>query len=154
MNDLKPTERADADAIEASLELAAERGGDLSPRVYERLFERQPEMQALFWRDSNNSIRGEMLAKVFEAILDFIGPRTYAHHLIETEVITHEGYDVPRAVFATFFGIVAEVVAESCGADWTPAMEGAWRRILADLDHYVTQRGQISPSPAPLPAGA
>ncbi len=146
MSDLKPTDRADADAVEASLELAAERGGDLAPRVYARLFERQPDMLALFWRDSNHSIKGEMLAKVFEAILDFIGPRTYAHHLIETEVITHEGYDVPRNVFATFFGIVAEVVRETCAGDWTPAMDGAWKRTLADLDHYVAQRG-----PVPVP---
>jgi hemoglobin-like flavoprotein len=152
VNDLEPTGRADADAVEASLELAAERGGDLAPAVYARLFERQPQMQALFWRDSNNGIRGEMLAKVFEAILDFIGPRTYAHHLIETEVVTHEGYDVPRNVFATFFGIVAEVVRETCGADWTPAMDGAWKRTLADLDHYVTQRDRVL-APAPAPAG-
>jgi hemoglobin-like flavoprotein len=140
MNDLQPTDPADAAAVEASLELAAERGGDLAPAVYARLFERQPQMQALFWRDGNDAIKGEMLAKVFEAILDFIGARSYAHNLIETEVITHEGYDVPRQVFATFFGIVAEVVAETCSEAWTPAMEGAWKRTLADLDHYVTQR--------------
>ena len=42
--DLQPTDPADAAAIEASLELAAERGGDLAPAVYARLFERQPEM--------------------------------------------------------------------------------------------------------------
>ena len=144
MSDLRPTETADAVAIEASLELAAQRGGDLSPPVYERLFAREPAMRALFWRDSNGAIKGEMLAKVFEAILDFIGPRAYAHHLIETEVVTHEGYDVPRAVFATFFGIVEEIVRETCAADWTPAMEAAWTRTLADLDHYVAQRGRVT----------
>jgi hemoglobin-like flavoprotein len=131
------TEAAHAAAVEASLEIAAERGGDLSPRVYERLFERQPQMMALFWRDTTDAIKGEMLAKVFEAILDFIGERRYADHLIETEVVTHEGYDVPRNVFATFFGIVEEIVRETCGPDWTHAMEEAWRRLLADLDHYV-----------------
>lgn len=144
MNDLRPTAPADAAAIEASLEMAAERGGDLAPRVYERLFVREPAMQALFWRDSNGAIKGEMLAKVFEAILDFIGPRAYAHHLIETEVVTHEGYDVPRGVFATFFGIVEEVVRETCGADWTPAMDAAWKRTLADLDHYVASPGRAA----------
>jgi len=143
MNDLAPTDPADAAAIEASLELAAERGGDLSARVYGRLFAREPAMQALFWRDTSGAIKGEMLAKVFEAILDFIGPRAYAHHLIETEVVTHEGYEVPRGVFATFFGIVAEVVQETCGADWTPAMGAAWARVLAGLDHYVAQRGRV-----------
>jgi hemoglobin-like flavoprotein len=144
MNDLRPTAPADAAAIEASLELAAERGGDLAPSVYARLFAREPAMEALFWRDGNGAIKGEMLAKVFEAILDFIGARAYAHHLIETEVVTHEGYDVPRGVFATFFGIVAEVVRETCGADWTPAMDAAWKRLLADLDHYVALRGRVA----------
>ena len=143
MNNLAPTSAADAAAIEASLELAAERGGDLAPAVYARLFERQPQMLALFWRDGNDAIKGEMLAKVFEAILDFIGPRRYAHNLIETEVVTHEGYDVPREVFATFFGVVGEVVAQTCGADWTSAMAAAWKRLLADRGHFVAQRGRV-----------
>ena len=138
------TDPAHADAIERSLEIAAERGGDLTPIVYARLFERQPEMKLLFWRDTDNSIKGEMLMRVFEAILDFIRARQYAHHLIQTEVITHAGYDVPPEVFATFFGLVAEVVEETCGPDWTPAMARAWRRTLADLDYYVTHPDQVA----------
>lgn len=134
------TDPADASAIEASLEIAAERGGDLTQVVYARLFERQPEMKLLFWRDKNDAIKGEMLMRVFEAILDFVRDRQFADHLIQTEVVTHAGYDVPPDVFATFFGLVAEVVEEVCGADWSPAMARAWRRTLADLDAYVTRR--------------
>jgi len=133
-----PTDPADADAIEQSLEIAGERGGDLTAVVYARLFERQPDMQALFWRDTTGAIQGEMLMKVFEAILDFVRARRYADHLIQTEIVTHAGYDVPPDVFATFFRLVAEVVEEICGPDWSPAMAQAWRRVLADLDHYVT----------------
>jgi len=138
------TDPRDAEAIEASLEIAAERGGDLTPIVYERLFERQPEMKALFWRDTSHAIKGEMLMRVFEAILDFIGARKYADHLIQTEVITHAGYDVPPVVFAIFFGLVAEVVQEVCGPDWSPAMASAWKRTLADLDYYVTHPEQVA----------
>lgn len=133
------TDPADAEAIEESLALAGERSGDLTPRVYAQLFARQPQMEALFWRDVKGAIRGEMLMRVFEAILDFIGERRYADHMIEAEVVTHEGYDVPREVFATFFGVVAENVEEACGPDWTPTMAGAWRRLLADLDSYVNR---------------
>src|SRR6201998_1924876 len=97
-----PTDPAHAKAIEQSLEIAAARGGDLTPIVYARLFERQPQMQALFWRDNNGAVKGEMLMRVFEAIFDFIGARKYADHLIQTEVVTHAGYDVPPDVFATF----------------------------------------------------
>lgn len=139
-----PTDPADADAIERSLEIAGERGGDLTAAVYARLFERQPEMKALFWRDTSDAIKGEMLMRVFEAILDFIRARQFADHLIQTEVVTHAGYDVPPTVFATFFGLVAEIVREACGPAWTPAMTEAWRRTLADLDHYVTHTQQVT----------
>lgn len=131
------TDPADAQAIELSLEIAAERGGDLTDAVYSRLFARQPDMELLFWRDTQGTIRGEMLARSFEAIFDFIGERKFADHLIQTEVINHAGYDVPPSVFATFFGIVAEVVEETCSSQWTPAMAAAWGRTLVDLDRYV-----------------
>ena len=139
-----PTDPADADAIEESLGIAAERGGDLTPIVYARLFERQPKMKALFWRDTSDAVKGEMLMRTFEAILDFIRARRFADHLIQTEVVTHAGYDVPPDVFATFFPLIAEVVEEICGPDWTPAMAQAWRRTLAELDHYVTHPDQLA----------
>lgn len=138
------TDPVDAEAIEKSLEIAAERGGDLTPVVYARLFDRQPEMKLLFWRDKTEAIRGEMLMRTFEAILDFIGPRQFADHLIKTEVVNHAGYDVPPDVFATFFGLIAEVVKETCGPDWSPAMESAWRRTLVDLDRFVVHPERVA----------
>ncbi|MGA0599530.1 globin domain-containing protein [Caulobacter sp. KR2-114] len=134
---MTPTSPADAQLIEKSLEIAGERGGDLTAVVYARLFARQPDMEALFWRDGNGAIKGEMLMRVFEAILDFIGPRKFADHMIGTEVVTHAGYDVPPDVFATFFGLVADVIGETCGPDWSGPMAEAWGRLLADLDAYV-----------------
>lgn len=123
--------------IEASLELAAERCGDLTPLVYARVFERHPEMKPHFWRDSDDAIKGEMLSRTFAAILDFVGERTYADHMILTEMVTHEGYDVPRQVFATFFGFVRDAVREVAGADWTPGFERAWNELLAQIDDYI-----------------
>jgi hypothetical protein len=127
---------AHAAEIELSLERLAEHG-DPTAAVYARLFAEQPAMQALFWRDEDGKIRGEMLARVFDALLDFIGPRRYADHMIGCEIVTHEGYDVPRDVFATFFGVVAATAAEILGPDWTPGMESAWRALLAEVDAYV-----------------
>lgn len=101
-------------------------------------------MEALFWRDAGGLIKGEMLMRVFEAILDFIGERRYADRLIQCEVVTHDGYDVPPEVFATFFGVVGEVVRETCGAAWTTALDGAWERLLADLHFYVTHPSQAA----------
>ena len=131
-----------AELIEATFELAAERCEDLTPFVYERLFRQSPEMKPHFWRDTNGAIKGEMLARVIEAIFDFIGERKYANHLIQCEVVTHAGYDVPPEVFATFFGTVAETLKELLGAEWTTETEAAWRSLLADLDFYVKHPDQ------------
>jgi hemoglobin-like flavoprotein len=131
------TDPADRTLIEASLEMAAVAGGDLTPLVYARLFAAQPGAEALFWRDKTGQIRGEMLARVFEAILDFIGERQYADHLIQTSVVIHTEYGVPPDVFRTFFAVVAETVREVAGAQWTPDIAAAWTRLLNELDAYV-----------------
>ena len=128
---------ADATLITQSLEIASERGGDLTGAVYARLFSERPDLEPLFVMDTDGAVRGEMLSRVFDAILDFIGPRAYAHNLIHAEASNHDGYNVPRDVFTLFFRIVADVVCEACGEDWTGAMSEAWRRLQLDIEAYT-----------------
>ena len=130
--------------IVASFERAAELCDDLTPLVYDRLFADHPDMRALFVRDTDGSVRGEMLARVIEAILDFIDQRAYAAHLIQCEVITHEGYGTPPEVFRLFFSYVAKAIEALIGADWTVETEAAWRVLLDDLDFYVTHPDQAA----------
>ena len=127
----------DAAAVVSSLGIAAERGGDLTQAVYARLFARQPDMRPLFVLDRNDAVKGEMLARAFDAILDFIGERRYGHRLILSEAVNHEGYNVPREAFAMFFTVVAETVREACGPHWSDAMADAWARLNADLGAYI-----------------
>ena len=132
----------DTDAITLSLELAGEACPDLSPVVYARLFAQHPEMEAMFIRDTNGAIRGEMLARVFELILDFIDRRSYSAHMIQCEVVTHDGYGVPPDVFAIFFGTVRDGLKQVLAAGWTEAMETAWSELLEQLDFYVKHPDQ------------
>jgi len=132
------TSEADAALITDSLAAAAERGGDLTSAVYERLFRERPDLEALFILDKNGAVRGEMLSRVFDAILDFIGARSYAHNLIGAEATTHEGYLVPRDAFAMFFAIVRNEVRQASGPHWTDATEEAWTRLLIDIARYTT----------------
>jgi hemoglobin-like flavoprotein len=127
----------DAALITQSLEIASERGGDLTSAVYARLFRDRPELEALFVMDRDGAVRGEMLSRVFDAILDFIGERAYAHNLIHAEASNHDGYNVPRDVFALFFTTVADTVEEACGDVWSTDMSQAWKRLLNALDAYI-----------------
>jgi hemoglobin-like flavoprotein len=128
---------AQAASIEASLERVAELCDDPTPVVYERLFAAHPHMRPYFWRDTNGAIKGEMLSRTFAAILDFVGDRRYADHMIGTEMITHEGYDVPREVFSTFFSVVRDAAREILGAEWTAEFEAAWEAMLVEIDGYA-----------------
>ncbi|WP_188763498.1 globin [Sandarakinorhabdus glacialis] len=141
----------DPAAIESSLTLAADRAGDPTPLVYARLFAQHPEMAELFCQDRSNAVKGEMLTRVFEAILDFIGPRNYADHLIRSEGAAHDAYGVPPAVFTTFFKVIADTLSDTLsdilGPDWTHEFETAWQSLLLDLE-------ALTPSVTPAKAGA
>ena len=140
-----------AGLIETSFELAAERCEDLTPLVYERLFRQQPDMAPLFCMDTNGQARGEMLSQVIRAILDFVGERHYAATFIQSEAMNHEGYDVPPAVFGTFFVVLADTLREVLGDQWTAAMNTAWRDLLVELDYYVTHTNQFETARAAAP---
>jgi len=128
--------------ITTSLELVAERCPDLTPLVYARLFAEHPQLEVLFWRDTTNAIKGEMLAKVFEIILDFIGDNLYAARMIQCEVVTHTDYDVPPDIFRIFFGVVAATIQDQLGNDWTADSAAGWTKLLADIDYFVTHPDQ------------
>ena len=128
----------EAGAIAASLDRVAERCGDPAPQVYARLFAQSPQMEALFVRDTDGAVRGQMLYQVLESLLDFEGAGAYGANLIRCEVINHENLGVPPEVFASFFATVMETFRDLLGEDWTPAFESAWARLLARINEVVT----------------
>ena len=63
----------DTDIIAACLALVAERVGDPTPLVFQRLLAENPEIEALFVRGTGGLVRGEMMAVTLEALLDCAG---------------------------------------------------------------------------------
>ena len=120
------------------LELVAERAGDPSPLVFGRLFQENPEIEALFVRDTAGLVRGEMMAVTLEALLDCAGGDAYAASLVEIERVNHVGLGVEPEVFDTFFRVGMAVFQEILGDDWTGEMDTAWRRVLARFPHALT----------------
>ena len=125
--------------IQHSFELAAERCEDLTPAVYRRLFREHPEAEAMFRREAGDLVKGSMLALAIDAIMDFAGDRRGPFRMIECEVQSHDAYGTPRKLFGEFFGVIADTMREILGADWSPEIEHAWRRLLAELDQVVAQ---------------
>ncbi|WP_310497561.1 globin [Sandarakinorhabdus sp.] len=125
--------------IEASFAAAIAAAGDPVPLVYARLFAMHPGMEAEFWRDRSGAIRGEMLTRVFEAIMDMAGPQQWARLYIESEAVTHDNYGISRHVFADFFPLVAATIRDAAGSALTPAMVAAWDDLLSEVSDMIAQ---------------
>jgi len=130
---------APSNLIAHSFELAAERCEDLTPLVYRRLFQQHPEAEPMFRREANDLVKGSMLALTIDAMLDFAGERTGHFRMIQCEVQSHDAYGTPRELFGKFFGVIADTMRELLGNDWSPEIEDAWRKLLGEIDRFVTQ---------------
>lgn len=128
----------DAEIIADCLERVAERAGDPAPLVFARLFAENPDIEALFVRDTAGLVRGEMMATTMEALLDSADGDSYAVGLVEIERVNHVGLGVEPEVFDTFFRVVMTVFREILGEDWTDETDAAWRRVLARFPHALT----------------
>ena len=125
--------------IQQSFELAAERCEDLTPLVYCRLFREHPEAKAMFRTDGSELVKGSMLALTIEAMLDFAGERSGNFRMIECEVTSHDAYGTPRELFVAFFGVIAATLREVVGDDWSPEIDQAWQRLLAEIAGVVAR---------------
>jgi hemoglobin-like flavoprotein len=130
---------APANLIQHSFELAAERCEDLTPLVYRRLSREYPETQTMFRSEGADLVKGSMLALTIDAILDFVGDRTGHFRMIECEVSSHDAYGTPRELFIAFFGVIAATLRDILGAEWSPEIDGAWRKLLDEIEGVVTQ---------------
>ena len=120
-----------SDALAASLDLVAERVGDPTTLVYDRLFAQQPEMRDLFVNDHSGQARGHMLQMVLETLTNMAEGAAWPANMIRAERINHDQIGVPFDVFATFFTVVHETFRDAAGEGWTREMEDAWTHVLA-----------------------
>jgi hemoglobin-like flavoprotein len=124
---------ADAKLILSTLEAVAERAGDPTPLIYQRLFADHPELERLFAMDRDGSVRGSMVETAITCILDHVGPRLSSPGILFATRQHHQGYGVPDDRFDAFFVAVRDTFREILGAEWTTAVDASWREMLADF---------------------
>lgn len=120
-------------AVAKSLELAGDCMGDPTLAVYERLIAIRPEFEALFVLDSDFSVRGEMLSRVFEMVLDVANDGELVEPLLQAEFYNHCGYGVPPEQFLLMFDVVRDEIKQRLGSLWTSEMDFAWNGVLTRL---------------------
>jgi hemoglobin-like flavoprotein len=121
------------DAVIRSLEAAAGQG-DPGPVVYARLFAAYPELEALFVRDRDGSVRGHMFQEMINALVDLRADNVYGANLFRIERVNHEQLGVKPEIYPAIFAILRDVVRDMAAQSWTADMEQAWSGLLAQVD--------------------
>jgi len=125
--------RDDATVITDTMERVAERVGDPTPLIFERLVVEIPEVEDLFIRDNDGLVRGQMFQVTMESLLDYLGDRSYGANLIRIERVNHQGLGVEPEMFDRFYLTVMATFKDVLGGEWTAEMETVWSRVIGEL---------------------
>ena len=123
--------------ISDSLELYAERHGDMAPRVYERFFELNPEAGALM-EYSDEHMRGRMFASLLELFLsdEHLGLSGYLNWELENHI---KAYSATTAMYESLFQSMQDVLDKDLGAEWRSEWQQAWANWVERVMEQVTE---------------
>lgn len=125
-----------AESILGTLERASEIA-DPGPLMYELLFNSHPDMEKLFWRDKDGSIRGHMFQELVAALMDLLGPNNYGENLLRIECTNHEQLGVPPDIYPCAFSSLRDALKQILREGWTETDEGAWQDLLATINEKL-----------------
>jgi hypothetical protein len=128
---------SNADLILNSLETFATREGNPAPAIYKRLFAGHPEFEALFLMDTDGGVRGSMLQQAFDCLIDVAEGGNMARVILGSERVNHESYGVPDNLFDGFFVAIRDSAKASLEGNWTPEVDAAWSRLLAQTSELA-----------------
>ncbi len=111
--------------LRASFVLVAERQPFLTRRFYAILFERHPELRALFGRHSARA-QEEMLGKALEAVLENLESSAWLTGTLEALGAKHVSYGVTDEMYPLVGAALLAALGEAAGEAWTPELEAEW----------------------------
>ena len=123
--------------ISDSLELYAERHGDMAHRVYKRFFELYPEAAALM-EYSDEYMRGRMFASMLELFLsdEHLEPGGYLTWELENHI---KAYSATTAMYESLFQSMRDVLDNDLGARWRSEWQEAWASRIGCIMEHVKQ---------------
>ena len=117
-------------SIVESMELLAERAGDVSGRILERYFENCPEAAQLM-DHMDSYMLGRMIDQVLLLIMESDDAELESYLRFETA--SHHSYGVQSHMYAKLFDAVLNVARESCADAWSDDYQQAWTARLETL---------------------
>jgi hemoglobin-like flavoprotein len=114
-----------APLLRASLEIVVARQPEITPRFYEILFERYPQVKPLFGRNSSAN-QARMLQDAIVAVVDHVEDAAWLTTTLHAMGRKHVDYGVTEAMYAYVGDALLATLAEHAGEAWTPDVATAW----------------------------
>ncbi len=122
--------------LRESLELTLSKDDTFPARFYDVLFERHPEVRAMFHRSTPGAQRKMFAQKLMSIIDAFEEPAKLAREAAAVGG-SHENYGVTPEMYAWVGEALIQTLAEACGDAWTVEAERARREAYAKLADAV-----------------
>ncbi len=123
-----------------SLELVAERAGDITAPTIAAYHERCPASAALMDHMDEHML-GRMMDQVLLLIME--DGEAELNNYLEFETANHEAYGVEPHMYDNLFSAVVDTVKSVLGSSWTERFDAAWRArsesLLAAIHHAAAE---------------
>lgn len=122
----------DLDLLRDTLEIALAQDARFPGRFYELLFERHPELEALFTRHSRGA-QVRNFGKKLVAIVDHLDDPEWTERELGGLATSHVEYGVTSAMYGYVRDALIDTLREACGDAFTDEAEKAWREAYARI---------------------
>jgi hemoglobin-like flavoprotein len=114
-----------APLLRSSFETVVERQPAITPRFYEILFSRYPQVKPLFGARSSRA-QEEMLQQALVAVVDHLEDASWLTSTLGALGAKHADYGVTREMFDCVGDALLSTLAEVLASDWNDDVRAAW----------------------------
>lgn len=128
--------------LRSSFELVVSRNPEVVRRFYELLFERFPQVRPLFGQKAGPA-QERMLTFALASVIEHLEDAPWLSATLGALGRRHVAYGVTDEMYDWVGECLLAALAETAGADWTPALAQAWRDAYGAIAGLM-QAGAIS----------
>lgn len=130
------------DLIISSLEMVAERSGDINPMIYGLYFQNSPGSEELM-AHIDHLVQGKMMEEVMRLLM--VEDISLEDQYLTFEMKTHEeAYNVIESMYDGLLSAVWQIVREGVGEDWNEHYENAWKERVASLLDEIKRHSPVN----------
>ena len=122
--------------LRSSFDLVISRQPQITPRFYEILFARYPQVRPLFGRNAQTA-QQQMLQEALVAVMDHLEDASWLSQTLRAMGAKHLDYGVDDSMYAWVGDSLLATLAEAAGEAWTPELAQAWTDAYATLSGFM-----------------